>query len=192
MAHEPKLEFIESIQRLSFRTTPTFGTSVLSGQMSLPIPPLSSVELLEMDIKHGLNEPPTSTIGYELYLLFTDFAQLPDIAAARSRAIWSDAKRWYAVGTPAVIVQTITKEIIDWFNPEVKSNLDIRSRARNQGYVIIGIADQSSTDVLLLGVITYRITYVQRTWGDDNHTWSTADETHNDETWEEYAVEDDG
>ncbi len=177
----PKIELIVAVKRESFREIATMVTSgIIAYEQTLAqVPPWSRITPLELDIWHGPNEAPDDADGYELYLSYANIAQLDDIEAFRSRHIWGAVRQWRAFGTPANMLQMFDHEELDWFNPETKINASLDTLTQVLGYVIGGMSLQNNLAVKILGTFFYRVDYIQRTFGDDNYTWTSADEMNN-------------
>lgn len=110
-----------------------------------PIPPLARSKVVELDITFGVADDPTDEI-VEFFLIAADPNNLPPVSAARNNAIWQSAQLWRDIGAaPAVILQTLNRELVDFLFSEVFETTSIDARRRSLSFVLCATSNVGST-----------------------------------------------
>lgn len=163
-------------------------TAAIDGTVRIVrIPPLSTSKALQLQIWFGLHDDPGDQEQFEIFLMSVDFDNLPDVAAMRQDSEWQAMQHWSHVGTPANAVQTITHENLVFFSTGV-ANVEVATRTRDYGWALLLIGDNANSSIAANGTLTTQIDYIVRTWGGDNSTFDTVEETKDGLTDIDYDV----
>ncbi len=180
-------KLITSIKRHSFREIgfdPAAANTIELVNEGLWIPRLGSITPLELDMSYGPGAI-TSSHRTEIYWVLVDVDNLPLVAGASSRAIWSAYYR-YVVATAVGIAQTMIRENADFFNP---SSFNFSERADFTQRLAVALVMTSTNATVTqdyIGVFTFEETLIQRKWGGDNSTFDR-----DDGDWEDFASDED-
>ncbi len=173
-----KAFLVQSVKRkmLYYNDTVTFQTVTNMGIFGW-IPRFGTVTPIELDISYGLSDDPTDEV-LEFYCNSVDVDNLPDVTSLRFNSFWGALQQWRAVGTPANVIQTMTREVQDFLNPPTFAFTELAGFTQRQGVSLITYCG-SSSDVLVLAVLTYLETVLQRVWGDDDVHGGLGEDAYN-------------
>ncbi len=164
-----KDQIIVSIRRTPFFTTgQTIGSFEIVGPVLAWLPRLGTIAPLEFDITYGPTGDPGDAF-IEFHLVLVDIDNLPLVAGARARAVWQEAQNWRVIVGGDSTIQTLSKSQVEFWNPRVYGTTELADFTQRLALAITA-DDTTSTAVVILGVLTYRETLVQRIWKNDNWT----------------------
>ncbi len=166
-----RTRIISVIRRVGFHFESSTGSSNLTLQRVVNrIAPLSIVTPLSLQIWWGLREGPVDNLSMSLYLKAVDVNNIPDVAALRLSSEWQATIGYEAAGTPANLLQMIEHENL-FFVGGPTSNVELAHRTREFGWAFM--TEGFNGSIILQGVFTYRIDYIQREHGSDNYTFES-------------------
>lgn len=178
---------ITSVKRTAIRESVAVAAStsvVVLLKTMIWIPRLGIVTPLEWDVSYGVTTPITADETMEWFLTLVDIDNLPLIAGAADRAIWSAAQAWTR-DTDVGKRQMLTREIQDFFNPASFSFTERADFTQRLGVALLALSSNAET-FFTVGVITYQEELIQRKWGGDNATFDR-----DDGDWEDFASDED-
>lgn len=154
---------------------------ILDGPLAW-VPRLGSITPLHWICDYGLRDDPVDEF-VEWILLMCDVDNLPTIDSCRARALWHRAQNWRSIGTDSGPIQTMTKDDVDWLNPETYGTTEFADFTQRLAMVVV-VEDTSATSTVnVLGVLTYREDLIQRVFGNDNWTFNDPDDSEFGQDW---------
>lgn len=138
------------------------------------IPPLSTSQILQLQIWHGVTDPANGD-NFQLYLLSLDSENPPDNGGVRSRNIWSSIQNWQQ-SAGGFLQQTIEHENMPIIGGAVH-NTNLASRTREWFWSFFMVLSFGTFNHAAIGTLFIEHLLMQRRWPNDAYTFNVADST---------------